>query len=169
MSRALGVDLGDARTGLALGDELTRIASPLRVIECPIGREDGGALLREIARAVEGELGPRDIVVLGLPLNMDGSEGPRAGLVRAWGERIARATGRRVELVDERLSSAAADERMARTGLTRGQKKARRDALAAAAILDSYFQTRDIRGRAGNGSGGDEPGGEDPDGQGRTR
>jgi putative Holliday junction resolvase len=72
---------------------------------------------------------------------MDGTEGPRAKSVRVFAERVAKATGRVVHFHDERLSSVEADWKMARSGLTHGQKKARRDALAAAAILQDFLQT----------------------------
>jgi len=140
--RLLGVDLGDKRTGIALADLLTRIASPVEVVEMPIARNDGADLLKSLVVVIERELGPIQSageVVLGLPLNMDGSAGPRAKMVQAFGERIAQATGRTVHLQDERLSSVEADQRMAQSGLTHGQKKSRRDAIAAAAILRSYM------------------------------
>ncbi|USN99018.1 MAG: Holliday junction resolvase RuvX [Phycisphaeraceae bacterium] len=141
MTRAVGIDLGDKRTGLALGDSVTQIASPSGVLEVPIDERGGEALLDAIAAALDELVGsgPADLVV-GLPLNMDGSEGPRAKLVRTFAARIATRTGREVYLHDERRSSLAADERMARTGLTHKQKKARRDAIAAAAILQDYLE-----------------------------
>src|SRR5690606_34893250 len=83
-----------------------------------------------------------EALVLGLPLNMDGTLGPAAEKTQAFAETLLEATGLDVYLVDERLSSAAADEAMARSGLTHGQKKARRDALAAAAILRAYFASK---------------------------
>lgn len=140
--RYLAIDLGDQRTGLALGDAVTGIASPIGTLEIPIARAGGGELLDAIVKAIDRELGPPESggeVVVGLPLNMDGSEGPRAKLVRAFANRLARASCRQVHLHDERLSSVAADRDMARTGLTHGQKKKRRDALAAAAILRSFL------------------------------
>jgi putative Holliday junction resolvase len=140
--RYLAIDLGDKRTGLALGDASTGIASPVGLIEVPIARQGGEDLLAAIAAACERELGPTSVageLVVGLPLNMDGTEGPRSKLVRAFAGRIADRTGRRVHLADERLSTAAADERMARSGLTRDQKKRRRDAIAAAGILRSFL------------------------------
>ncbi len=141
--RLLGIDLGDKRTGIALADTITGIATPIEVIEVPIARRDGVDLLDAIVRAVERELGPVSAegeIVLGLPLNMDGSQGPRARMVSEFGIRVEQATGRTVHLHDERLSSVEADKRMARTGLTHGQKKSRRDAIAAAGILGSYME-----------------------------
>ena len=141
--RALSIDLGDKRTGLAIGDSITGIASPAGVLEIPIDRAGGGELLDAIAAKIDAELGPNDALVLGLPLNMDDSEGPRAKLVRAFAQRLADKARRAVVLVDERKTSQAADERMARSGLTHGQKKARRDAIAAAEILRAYLDDPD--------------------------
>ncbi len=133
--RFLAIDLGDKRTGLAVGDDEVGIASPVRVIEAA-----GEAVVAEVARAA-GEHGA-DALVIGLPLNMDGSEGPRAGTVRAMARRIGEAARLPVHFQDERLSSDAADWQMSRSGLTRGGKKKRRDALAAAAILRDFLASR---------------------------
>lgn len=137
----MAIDLGDKRTGLALGDRDTRIASPAGLIEEPIGREGGAALLRAIERGVRGLVGdsPAELLV-GLPLNMDGTEGPRARAVRVFAARIASTLGRPVVLVDERRTTIEADGRMARSGLTHKQKKMRRDAIAAAAILRAFLE-----------------------------
>lgn len=135
--RFLALDIGDKRTGLAVGDAETGIVSPLRTIERPLA--PGDELISEVSRAID-EHKPTALVI-GLPLNMDDSEGPQAKKVRAFGERIGSATGLSVRYQDERLTSDAADWDMARTGLTRGQKKQRRDALAAAAILRDFLAT----------------------------
>lgn len=141
--RYLCIDLGDKRTGLAVGDVITRIVSPLNVLEVAIGERAGEALIETIVRAVREHLGEsvhaKGELVVGLPLNMDGTEGPRAKMVRAWAQTIANRTGRIVHLQDERLTSADADWQMARSGLTRKQKKQRRDALAAAAVLRDFL------------------------------
>jgi putative Holliday junction resolvase len=138
LMRYLAIDLGDKRTGLAVGDDEVGIASPLRVIEKPI--TPGDELLSELARAVD-EHRPGGLVI-GLPLNMDGSEGARAKSVRAFATRLAAHAALPIHFHDERLTSDAADWEMARSGLTRGQKKHRRDALAAAAILRDFFASR---------------------------
>ena len=137
--RYLCIDLGDRRTGLAVGDDATRIASPVGVLETAIDTKRGDALLDAIARAADEHLGAHDEIVVGLPLNMDGTDGPRTALARAFAVRLAERTGRTVHLHDERLSTAAADWSMARTGMTHKQKKERRDALAAAAILREFL------------------------------
>ena len=144
--RYLCIDLGDKRTGLAVGDSVMRMASPVDVLEVAIAERGGDALLDAIVKAIDEQFSPHTQaeIVIGLPLNMDdGSEGPRAKIVRVFAARLeARLSPKRVvHFQDERLSSAAADDRMARSGLTHKQKKMRRDALAAAAILDDYLKT----------------------------
>jgi|GEM_PF-188436 len=154
--RVVAIDLGDARTGIAVGDRITGIASPAGLVEVPIGREGGDALIRGIVGQVRGLVGGdldrgRAEVVIGLPLNMDGTEGPQAKAVRAFAGRIAAALGCPLVLVDERQTSIEADERMARSGLTHKQKKMRRDAIAAAAILRVYLNGEGVVETVGGG------------------
>ncbi len=147
--RFLAIDLGDKRTGLAVGDDETGHVFPVGVVEVPMTGADAGArLLDALARAVDEHLGApagraaRAALVIGLPINMDGTEGPRAMLVREFGARLGARAGLAVHPHDERLTSAQADWDMARSGLTRGEKKQRRDALAAAAILRDFLASR---------------------------
>lgn len=141
--RYLAIDLGDKRTGLALGDRITRLATPLGVLEVPIHERDGESLLEAIHSAIEEHVGgPHASVelVFGLPLNMDDTEGPRAKMVRAFAERVQTRTSRVIRFQDERLTSVEADWTMARSGMTHKEKKQRRDALAAAAILRDFLK-----------------------------
>jgi putative Holliday junction resolvase len=141
--RYVGIDLGDKRTGVAVGDSLLRMASPVGVVEVPAARREGAALIEALDAQVAAQVGPAGRgdgeLVVGLPLNMDGTEGPRARLARGLATMLGERTGRTIHLFDERLTSSAADWAMARSGLTRGQKKARRDALAAAAMLQGFL------------------------------
>ena len=140
--RYLAIDLGDKRTGLALGDDQTRLVTPLEVLEVPITADQGQQLLRALTRAIDTHVGlsPRAAeLVVGLPLNMDGTEGPRAKGVRAFAARIQATTGMTVHLHDERLTSAAAEWTLNQSGLTHEQKKRRRDALAAAQLLETFL------------------------------
>jgi len=137
--RYLAIDLGDKRTGLASGDSITRIVTPLEVLEVSIAARGGEELLGAIARKVREHLGDSGTLVVGLPLNMDGSEGQRAKSVRAFTARIATATGLPTVFQDERLTSVEADWSMARSGMTHREKKERRDALAAAVLLRDHL------------------------------
>lgn len=129
----LAIDLGDKRTGLATGDDETKLVSPLRVVEA----SEPAELLRVIAEAIE-EFGP-DALVVGLPYNMDGTLGPRAKKAQALATLLEAHTGLPVHGFDERLTSYEAEQQLGQTGLTHGQKKQRRDALAAAAILRDFL------------------------------
>ena len=131
--RYLSIDFGDKRTGLAVGDDVTRIAGPVEVIDTGNQAE----CLSRIVQAIEQQ--GVDALVVGLPLNMDGTEGGAAGKYRALADRLAERCGLEVHLVDERLSSNEAERKMDRSGLTRGQRKSRRDALAAAVILQDFL------------------------------
>ena len=132
--RYLCIDLGDVRTGIASGDDITRIVQPETVIE----ERDAGRRLDRIVAAVE-EHGP-DRLVVGLPLNMDDTEGPRAVAARAFGTELAARTGLPVDWHDERLSSFEADESLKGSGLSRKRKKKVQDAIAAATILEDFLR-----------------------------
>jgi putative Holliday junction resolvase len=132
-SSFLCVDPGGKRTGLALGDKGTAIATPLDVIHTTSPDER----MRLILAAVKRE-GP-DALVMGLPLHMDGRDSPAADASRKLAKELKEKSGLPVFLVDERTTSDEADEAMAMSGLTHAQKKARRDALAAAALLRRFF------------------------------
>lgn len=135
MPRYLGVDHGRKRIGLAIGEAETGLATALRQFNSS-GTAKGDAA--EFRRVIE-EYGI-DAVVIGLPLNMDGTEGEQAKLVRRYGQTLARELNRPIEFWDERLSSAAADELLnEREELTTKKRKARRDALAAQSILQSFL------------------------------
>ncbi|HRJ49900.1 MAG: Holliday junction resolvase RuvX [Phycisphaeraceae bacterium] len=139
--RYLGIDLGDKRTGLALGDDQTRLATPADVIDIPMGLAGGGPLIEAIVRAYDRLIGtatPGELVV-GLPLNMDGTESRRSKVVRSFAARVQARIDREVRFQDERLTTAEADWAMAGADLTHRQKKDRRDALAAAAILRDFL------------------------------
>jgi len=134
--RFLAVDLGDKRTGLAIADEDPKMVHPLSVLEVPIG-----PLLID---AIEQAIGKHDAqaLVFGLPLDMDGTIGPRAKLTQEFGKKIALRTSIEVFYQDERLTSVAAEEHLSQSGKTHKQKKRVRDALAAAEILNDFLATR---------------------------
>ncbi len=135
--RYLAIDLGDRRTGLAGGDDETGLVTPIGVLEVPTGPP----LLEALDDAVASH-GP-DALVVGLPLNMDGTEGPGAKRARELGRALAERSSRPVYYQDERLTSFGADQQMARSGRTHKQKKKLRDALAACAILRDYLKRSD--------------------------
>lgn len=132
MSRWLGIDHGSKRIGVAVGSAPGGIAGPVEMIPA----EPENQALERIAQ-LAAEYGV-DGVAVGWPLNMDDSEGPQGRIARRMAGRLAKATGLDVRLWDERLTSFAADEALAGT-YTRKKKKARQDAVAAAAMLRHFL------------------------------
>jgi len=129
--RYLAIDHGTKRTGLAICDAEEKIASPL----CVLQGQKGLAL--QIAQIVEAE--GVGAIVLGLPVNMDDSEGPQARIVKAFGEKLGTHVDIPVHLQDERLSSFGAEEKLQASGLSRGKKRNFLDAIAAAEILQAFL------------------------------
>lgn len=129
-----GIDFGRRRIGLAVSDG--QAAYPLGIIE--------RRSLKSDLETIRSRLADRGVslIVVGLPLNMDGSEGPSARAARAFAEHLGRATGLPVEMFDERLTSFEADERLHEASTSRTAKKAARDAVAAAIILEGWLEAR---------------------------
>ena len=134
--RYLAIDHGQKRTGLAVSDASETLVSPYSVIETQ--KED--ELLKRVIAVIDDE--KIDVIVLGLPFNMDGTEGPRAKKVRAFGESLLERISIPILFHDERLSSFAAEQLVIGLELTRKKKKKRLDAIAAAEILKSFLNTK---------------------------
>jgi len=132
--RYLAIDYGTKRTGLAICDPAETIASPLAVIQ---GHTE---LLKKIADVVKAE--NVEAIVLGLPLNMDDSEGFQAKLVLKFAEQLKEHLHIPVHLQDERLSSFSAEEKLASAELKRGKRKKHLDAIAAAEILEAFLEQK---------------------------
>jgi putative Holliday junction resolvase len=132
--RFLCIDLGDKRTGLAVCDDNETIASPIGVIE------SRGDLYDKIAEAIKQY--QAQALVFGLPLNMDGSEGDRAAIVRKFASQLSEKIKLPIFFQDERLSSYLAQGRLSQTGLTHKKKKNKIDAIAAAEILTEFLAAR---------------------------
>ena len=132
--RYLAIDYGTKRTGLAICDAGEKIASPLGVIE---GHQD---LVSKIADVVKKEA--IGAIVLGLPLNMDDSQGPQAKLVFQFAEQLEKELVIPVYFQDERLTTFGAEEKLTAAELTRQKKKKHLDAVAAAEILEAFLEQK---------------------------
>lgn len=130
--RYLAVDHGEKRTGLAICDKGENMASPLKVLT---GQAELIAQIVKVAREEEIES-----IIVGLPLNMDSTEGPRAKSVRIFGVALEKAAQLPVIYHDERLSSFDAEKKLAGLDLTRKKKKKHLDAVAAASILEAFLE-----------------------------
>lgn len=145
--RTLAIDFGKKRIGLAISDAGGKLASPVEVVAVTSAEN----AIQRILEIVERE-GVRRIVV-GLPLNMDGTAGPSSKAAKEFGAVIAARSGRGVIFVDERLSSFEAEQTIAgrrREGekITRKSKKRKLDAIAAAGFLQEFLDGK-IRGIEG--------------------
>jgi putative Holliday junction resolvase len=138
------IDLGRRRIGVAVTDAASIGAYPLGIVERRALKRDLDAL----AAMLRG----RDVstIVVGLPLNMDGSEGPAASGARKFAERLAESLGVTVEMFDERLTSFEARERLADMPARKGARKTGLDALAAVVILEGWMQANPDKVRRGD-------------------
>ena len=135
--RTLGIDFGERRIGLALSDPEGRWALPWQVVERTSDHDAVGRILALIEQE-----GVRALVV-GEPRNpADGSLSPGARRARAFGERLARASGLPVEWIDETLTTVEADERLRAAGTRGAGREAARDALAAQILLQEALDRR---------------------------
>jgi putative Holliday junction resolvase len=140
-ARTCALDLGSVRVGVAVDDGLALLAHPRGALDA----RDEKALLEALRTLADDEGVGRFVV--GLPLDMHGGEGASAKKARAMAQRIADATGRTVEMWDERLSTVQAKRALDDSGV-RGRKARRHiDEAAACVILQSWLDAR----RAGRG------------------
>jgi putative Holliday junction resolvase len=140
----MGLDVGERRIGVAVGDELGMISSPLTTVQ----RRDGDLVeLRDLARA-KGV----DRLVVGLPTGLSGREGPQATVVRQFAEALRAFVGPGIRVVfwDERLTTAVAERTLQESGAWRRRRKGDVDAVAAAVILQGYLDARRTRGLRGD-------------------
>jgi putative holliday junction resolvase len=131
--RLLGLDIGERRVGVALSDPDGRVATPLTVLDARKLASDLSPLAR-LASDYDAEA-----LVVGLPLSLDGSEGPQAAEVRAIAERIGAALDLPLTFFDERLTSVQASRSMAEAGADSRARRGSVDMVAAALLLQAYL------------------------------
>ncbi len=140
MSRALGVDYGTKRVGLAVSDGLRLTARPLEVVPAKLAVE-------RIAEITEAQ--DIDLIVIGLPTTMGGVEGDTARSARALAAEIEVKTGAEVVLADERFTSRIADSALLESGMKRRARRDTVDKVAAAIILQGYLDAERSPGNPG--------------------
>ncbi len=145
--RILGVDFGERRIGLALGEPASGVVVGLPVLETADALGEAGAIA-EIA-------GAREVaeIVVGLPLNMDDTEGPRAVRTREFADALRERTKIPVRLFDERLTSHEAEVRLRGSGLGRKAKRRHVNTVAAQIIVEAYLEAKRRGAGGGEGSG----------------
>lgn len=133
MNRIMGIDYGDARTGVAISDLLCTIVGSTAVVN---SHNTDKAIADIVHMAKEQSVGQ---IVVGLPKNMDGTEGPRAELCRAFAERLHEASGIPVTMWDERRTTVEAHNILSRNNYHGQKRKNTVDAVAASLILEGYL------------------------------
>ena len=131
--RLIGLDLGTKTIGMALSDPGLMIATPLRTIKRTKFSKDAAELLDLCERENVGA------IVLGLPINMNATEGPRAQATRAFARNLQKLTDLPIALWDERWSTAAAERAMIEADLSRAKRAEKIDAAAAGFILQGVL------------------------------
>jgi putative Holliday junction resolvase len=139
VTRILGLDPGERRIGVALSDPTGTIASPHAVID---------------RRSVDPAVAVRELceehavvrVVVGLPTGLSGNEGPSATAARVFGDLVAKATGLPVDYQDERFTTVTAEAALLEGGVRREKRREVRDKVAAAVILQTYLDRKDLNG-----------------------
>lgn len=140
--RIMGLDFGSKTVGVAISDALLITAQGVEIIR----RQEENKLRRTLARIeeliVEYEV---EEIVLGLPRNMNATEGERAVLTQEFKDKLERRTGLPVTLWDERLTTVAADKAMMEAGIRREHRKEHVDKIAAVFILQGYLDRRSMQ------------------------
>ena len=136
MGRVLGLDLGTRRIGVALSDPTATVAAPLQTIAHTALPKDLAAVAALARAHAVGR------IVIGWPRNMDGSVGPAARRAEAFAQALRRLVEVPVDLWDERLSTAAAERALIESDARRDHRRAVRDRVAAALIVQAYLDAR---------------------------
>jgi putative Holliday junction resolvase len=136
MKRIMGIDYGDARTGVAMSDLLCSIVGSTVVVP---SRNRDKAIADIVRLAKEQEVGK---IVVGLPRNMDGTEGPRAQLCREFANLLGDATGLKIVMWDERRTTVEAHNILSQHNYHGQKRKNTVDAVAASLILEGYLNSQ---------------------------
>lgn len=138
MKHKIGLDVGDARIGVAVSDLMGITANPRETYVRK--KDDAGADIAYFCEYAKRE--DADAFVVGLPKNMDGSEGPRAQITRQFGDMLAEASGLPVIYQDERLTTVSAERVLLEADMRRDKRKQVIDKVAASIILQSYLDRK---------------------------
>ncbi len=140
--RVMGLDFGSKTVGVAVSDSLLVTAQGVEIIR----RKDENKLRQTLAR-IEALIVEYEVteIVLGLPKNMNGTEGVRVELTEEFREKLERRTGLPVTMWDERLTTVAADKIMMEAGIRRENRKEYVDMIAATLILQSYLDRKSMQ------------------------
>ena len=139
--RILALDLGDKRIGVAV----SQLGGALALPDGVITRRNWAQVIAEIRARLDAVQADR--IVVGLPLRMDGTEGPAAVAARKFVQRLQETVAVPVDVQDERLSTAEAERSLIAADMRRRRRRAVRDAVAAAIMLQTYLDRRRVMGQ----------------------
>ncbi len=139
--KIMGIDYGDARTGVAISDLLCSLVGSAVIVP---SRNTDKAIADIVRLARENQVGE---IVVGLPRNMDGTEGPRAELCREFAQKLGQATGLPVSMWDERRTTVEAHNILSQHNYHGKKRKDTVDAVAASLILEGYLAFRNRQSR----------------------
>ena len=136
--RILALDIGEKRIGIASADSSTKIATPI----CVLPTAEVLAVAHSFQKIIQDH--QPELLLVGLPLSMDGQEHDQAQRVRTQAQRVADATGLPLRFYDERLTSAQAKRYLRENGFTERQMRGKIDMVAASLLLQAYIDAGNI-------------------------
>jgi len=137
--RAAAIDFGKVRVGLAVSDELGLLAH----VRPYLDGKNPGHLVDSLVKLAQME--EIDVFIVGLPRRLDGSEGTSAHRARAFAERLQRRWGKRVILLDERLTTKQAGQQLSAMGHRAREQRKMIDSVSAALLLQTYLDSRNSK------------------------
>ncbi len=140
--RVLALDIGERRVGVAVSDPSGRVATPATIVDTRDLRD--AAVLQRLIQDYEPEL-----LLVGLPLSLDGTEGPQARRVRAEASALSERAGLPVQFADERLTTSQAARVMQEVGMSERDRRGKLDAVAASLFLQAWLDGRRKEGTDG--------------------
>ncbi len=141
MSRILSIDFGHARIGLSISDPSKTIASPIETVRGSKNPAQAAqSVATELTSIIQRNQFDIDLIVVGLPLNLNGSESPRSTECRAFAQALEPLMGVKVELFDERMTSLQADRSLKEANLSRKKRAGFVDTVSSTILLQCYLE-----------------------------
>lgn len=148
MSKIIGIDYGEKRIGLAVSDPLGIFAMPLTTLTIPEASAAPGAVAQALAKIIP----PPDLIVIGLPISLNGTQGPMCQKISNFIDRLKTRVSIPIETQDERFTTSGVERMLVAADVRRDRRREVRDKLAAQSILQAYLDTRAMRSVAPQGS-----------------
>jgi putative Holliday junction resolvase len=148
MSKIIGIDYGEKRIGLAVSDPLGIFAMPLTTLTIPEASAAPGAVAQALAKIIPSP----DLIVVGLPISLNGTQGPMCQKICNFIDRLKTRVSIPIETQDERFTTSGVERMLVAADVRRDRRREVRDKLAAQSILQAYLDTRAMRSAAPQGS-----------------